>query len=154
MEYSVAFVAGFFTGEGSIMLIANKRVNRSHQPFLAPHFHITNTEVGILEVCRSMIGRKISLANRNKLSYRKPAYRLMIFGYRPILQAIRLLRPYLLGRKAEIADLVARFCQSRLNRASYHSPYTREEREIFERVRLLNRKAGKSYNSRTVTHHA
>lgn len=142
-QEKIAFVAGIFVGEGTISI--HKTKTHKYLPCLTPMFGIGNTEREVLEYCQTITGGYIPKPFQRK-AHRKKCWTLILKRRVQLKKTCLLLRPYLLGKKAQIVDLVLEFID--IHRV--HHGYSKREYEIYEIIKQLN-KRGKENDQRQET---
>ena len=130
---TIAFVTGIVEGEGGFYLCKGpKRWNNKTYYHYRPMIEVINTDLELLRFCQSIIGGKIydnAAKQRNHPSWKK-CYVLSIGGFQNCLNAINLIRPFLVTNKSRVeADLLAEYCNVRL--AVGRVPYGQRELEIY-----------------------
>ena len=132
----VAWLAGFFDGEGSIEL-AIARNTKGGQIRVQLRCEIANTHQESIDHVRGLLDvYKIDsykgMRDRSKYNS-KIAYRLIIAGYHNTTAFIRLLLPYLVTKK-EHAELALSYVSTH----KYMGPISSEDLAIANRLRLIN----------------
>lgn len=130
-DLEIGFVVGMIEGEGSIVLY--RKGGR-----ISPRVGIANSDKGLLEKCKRIMGGKI-YAFKRRIPNRKVAYSLVIASLNGVYETLVALRPFLMSeRKTRICDLVLAFCESKRQRSKKVAG-TLEEETIYEKVRQLNK---------------
>jgi len=135
----IALVAGFILGEGSFGI--HKSYTHKSRLVITPKLEIGNTERALLEYCKDTIGGYITKSYQ-RTPNRKPVWLLLILKRELLFKVCRILRPYLMGKKAQIVELMIEFLESRLN-SNLHHGYSEREIEICNLVKVLNRRGCK-----------
>ena len=152
LEADKAWLSALIVGEGSIAMYAGRSGVRGRGGWVS--IAITNTEKVILDEAQVIlesleIGSYYTTLRRSD-GIRKPCYHLWISGgYDDKLKLLELLYPYLVGKKAEIAQLAILFMESRLKKFSINLAkgkgpngirYSDYETSLVESIFTLNRK--------------
>jgi len=131
----VCVVAGLLIGEGYI------GVKKTGKNNFAPIITITNTDPTVIDYCREVLGGSIQTSKRGP--FWKTVYVLHISHIKRVLFALKVLRPYLIGRKAQEADLAIAYCESRLKNGRSlgvgkgRGSITLEERDLIRKLKEL-----------------
>jgi len=135
-EHNLQIIAGITLGEGSFHIqkhIQNKAKDITYQPCIS----ISNTEKEILEFCPKEIGGAL-FTNRLKTDKHKESYFLLINGFQNIIDVTEKIYPFLIGKKKKSAELIIKFCQSRIKLGRIK--YTQEEIKIIEELKEINKR--------------
>jgi hypothetical protein len=137
MESRLAWLGGFWDGEGSVTMAYRQPKKRGQRAFLTPQVSVVNTDlVPLNEV--APIFNEAGIAywrsmSSDKGANCKPLHRLLVGGIKRCARVLPLLLPHLIAKRGR-AEQLLRFCQSRLERPG-RAPYTLEELVIAVRVR-------------------
>jgi transposase len=119
-ETSLAWVAGFIDGEGTITF---KMGEKAKQPVLSA----TNSSEEAINKVAAILGGGV----KYKSDPRKDSYLTMwrwdLFGWQEVREAVRLLLPYLVVKRKE-AELALAFLDGHVP----HTPYTKKDEERFQ----------------------
>lgn len=141
MTDKIAWLAGFFDGEGSIelaMKISKKHPEVQLRCELAnTNFYTIDYTVGLL----NMLGvtTKVYIRNKNHLT-RKPAKRIMISGYSNVIKFVGILYPYLVTKKPQ-ANLILKYHKTHIYRSrptEVDIGIARELRKVNTRGNIIN----------------
>jgi len=122
--------------EGSIMI--EKRFDKRIQKFqLLPRVNIANTKRELIEYFKSLTRTgSITIAHRSNPNH-KDTYYWFLTGVKPVKDFLEQIKDYLIGKK-EVCNAVLEFCNLRMKR--YGKPYSERELQLYEKVRLLNKR--------------
>jgi intein/homing endonuclease len=131
------YLAGFFDGEGCATITHAKTVD-----YLSPTIQIANTNMDIMLWIKKTLGNGFDyriynnkiVKNRNW----KQSYRITIRGWEDVKYFAEQMIDYCKIKK-EVLTLLKEFCELHLN-SSAHSHYSKREREILKKIRLLNKR--------------
>jgi hypothetical protein len=127
-EEEWAWLAGVIDGEGCITLIHRKEKGHSQfEPFIGISQKL-RTGLPLLEKAAKITGRRIIKTGRRELEYRS----VQIYGYENVLRVLEKVLPYLTNKR-ERAELMIKYCKSRLENFGY--ALTPEEVEIIKAFR-------------------
>jgi len=129
-----AYIAGFIDGEATIDLLRSISSYR-------PKVEVYNTNREIIEYFKNTL-RAGHIAKRRRKKNHNTCYSWYICNLLDVFSLLSQIVDYLKVKK-EVATLVLRFCYLRLSKTS-NTPYSDEERQIFYRVRELNRRGPRS----------
>jgi hypothetical protein len=140
-EAQIGYIAAFLDGEGGIQITRSLRKDREYRLALHPDVYFTNTNLEVMLTLRKWLGGG-SLTRRREKDNHSDTYVLTISGVKSILSLLRVIRPMLIV-KAERADLMMEFCESRLshNRGKGRR-FTRNELRLYTAIKRLNRRRG------------
>ena len=144
-EQSLAVVAGLFMGEGWVGV----RKFGTNGQWWKVRLTIANTDTEITKLSQAVLGGSVNLSKNNPPD--KPLYTLQIDNYRNVLHVLRRMRPFLVGRKALLADLMVQLCESRIKNGSPLSiaqsrfmggrgGYTDSDLALIQKISFLNRR--------------
>lgn len=151
-ERSLAWLAGIIDGEGSVSAqvytMPNGRVR------ITPFVSITNTDVGIVQECRSILD-SIGVVHRTNSVPKEgcgfkgnlPCVSIRIDGQKPVRQLLRIVGNYLKSQKRARAAAILEFIESRSARGVQRNErghcrrveYSRQEIELIASVRTHKR---------------
>lgn len=121
-SFSMEWLAGLIVGEGCFTIGAYRlKQSKSGWIRLSPVFSLSMTDLVTMErVATSMRehGLRIYLSKRASVSKHgsRPALNVQSTGIGSVGEIARAFAPLLSGQKQEAAEIVARFCERRLNR--------------------------------------
>jgi hypothetical protein len=137
-DREIGYIAGVLDGEGHLTLKEpkNHRNGRNIQPLLI----IANTDMNLLLKCQKILkGGTIDTVHlANNAHNSKQCFQLRIMNIPHILAILEKILPELTVKK-EQAKLIMWFCKNRAFKPA-KSPYTREEREVVERIHIFNKR--------------
>ena len=142
-DFDLGYLAGMIEGEGSISIQAQGKGK------YAPTVMVTsNTDKEVVKHVMEILDRAgfkaYMVTNQKGRGRRKPVEVVIIKGITYVYPFLKKIKPYIKGRKREIASLVIKFCESRIPKAYLRNKsrkYSKEELDIVERVRRLNMEA-------------
>lgn len=143
--FQKGYLAGLLDGEGSLVVFKNtekRKVGtrtRSRMGFtLGATVKIFNTNLELLnkinEIC---LGRIYVSTKMNRV----PVYAWCLNDKEKIVDLLKQLQPHLIVKAIRAKEMIT-FCESRINRPSFKSPYTLEEISIAENWKDVNRSSG------------
>lgn len=131
-DIDLAYLAGFFDGEGCIQIWKKKDSRTPLGYGICVTVKITNTNRQILEEYNKLCNGKFSQDKRNEKA--KIVHGIYYSSYADILIMLSQILPFLRLKK-RVADLMISFCTSRLNHIK--SAYTEEELHLFSEIKVL-----------------
>ena len=151
----LAYLAGFFDGEGTISIHKHKETT-SRGYYFQPFFSVSNTNLEALTFIKNKLG---NIGNLHKTSTRKgelekgwkPAYRLDIGKRSHLLELLPKIIPYLIIKKKQ-SELLLQFLlrRDRKKRVLRHKNgrfikgqqifFDIEDEEIFNKIKNMNKK--------------
>jgi len=129
-ELSLQYIAGFFDGEGSIVIWKRREKKSPREYNINLEVRINNTNKIVIDKINTLIGGNIRIKSKKDC---KPCYEIIISNYRGILNFLEKIYPYLVVKK-EIAKLTIEFCRSRLK--NYKKPYSEKELCLYTAINL------------------
>ena len=127
----LAWAGGFVDGEGCIR-IARHRSKRCVNPIYNLHLSISQNRLEPLECCYAAIGVQGSIGEMpNRGKSRRPVY-LLTYECANAAEALALLQPYLVRKKAEAALALEFAAHLRQSTRGGRTPHTLEEIAIRE----------------------
>lgn len=144
----VAWLAGFWEGEGTFSIVQGGKGRMFPRgSIINCDFKLIDKAVNILK--ENNVGHYVQLRMNGgtgnlKHSHAKIIY---VYGAKRTQALISLLRPFLYGRKSEVADRVAEYITRRLQVGK--ARYSQVDKKLVEEVRTLNRK-GPQESSETI----
>lgn len=135
----LAFLAGLVEGEGTIT-IQRSNVRRNGKHNLLPLLQVANSNETLVDFTVQLM-RTLDVSPYVYWRKQKAAARsatVHVGGYKRCGRLLTLLAPYLVSKRPQ-AELVLAMCIRRQNLPKC-SPYTAEDLEAVERIRVLNKK--------------
>lgn len=146
MTIKIAFIAGFFDGEGCVSFRKSK--NNNGTSFILPAVYITNTNKDILMAIQTFYGFGQINQKKPGNSRSKIHYHYIITKNDDILKFLKTIEPYSIIKKS-ICQLGIKTCVMRKKISSkqgtYHNEkYTIQDREtmfkVYEQAKELNKR--------------
>lgn len=136
----LAWLGGIIDGEGSLTL--RKHRKRKENYIIKPVIVINNTNKIIIDNIiriykKNDIAHWTTLVEYNNKKW-KNYWSISIEGLRRIDRAIKILGPWLVGKKRH-AEILKKFCTSRLNKLGKHVRYSEKELKLVEEIKSLNK---------------
>jgi len=140
----LSWLAGFIEADGSLQMMVQMKANE--QIKLTPLITAVGCEIELIDRCAFILQTRCGVnPHRGSFSQggnKRVAYRFTVSKQATCVRTLEKLKPFLYGRKGEIATLILEFCQSRFiqPRKGWQGgkPYTKRELEIAQRVIQLN----------------
>jgi len=135
----LAYLAGFFDGEGSVQIV--KRIaRRRHSPHYSLVISCSNAHPKVVEMFRSAFGGSVISSKRNDNSHISYMWRVYGQGAASVLES---LQPYLVVKAQRVklaVDFQGRFvnCQPRMRGVSYSEEIVSARERCWEEMRALN----------------
>ena len=122
-------------GEGTIYLTPTKKIYKNKIYYgITPTIGVSNTDMAIIDFCLAFLSNfKVYETEYPSKGVKKKSWSLRISRQKQILETLHLIRPYLIGDKARLADLMIEFC-SRPKTKRYEG----RDLEIYHQIRNLN----------------
>jgi hypothetical protein len=147
-EIQVAWLAGFWDGEGTLSLQLRTKHPRSKQGLISPYAQLSNTSVEALDHVHEIltafqIGHHIQWPKLRPTVFaqsRRPQWRLNLFGYKRCLALLDLIEPYLIVKR-EQAMILREFIELRASKLP-SEPYDDREWDCLTRTRRVSMKQG------------
>lgn len=149
-SYKFAVVAGILEGEGTFSIAKARDKRRSSDYF---NFHacvvIANSNIKLLEFCKSVIGGRIyeKVEPHGTYPFHKKVFDLRLGGLTRIANELQNLIPFLITKSME-AELLKEFCLSRIENRS-NNGYSKRELEIYSILCSLHSKGRKPHKEIT-----
>ena len=146
-ETEVAWLAGFWDGEGSIGIKVQNGLGSRLRLNFAPYAQLVNTHVGSLNRADAIltalgVGHHISWPKRREFPTHggptrqyKPLWRLLVSGLRRCKPLLVALYPFLTVKQKDAEDVLG-YIYSREGNYYKHAPYTDQEMAIVNHFRL------------------
>lgn len=138
---NLAWLAGFFEGEGSVSLVQGSG-NR-----IMPRVHIINSDWELMEEWSKCwkelgVGNYVQLRKVYDPLKHKQTKQVLICGVKRVNNFCKLLRPFLRGHKLEVLKVVEEYTDYRLSlpNGAHGAKYGTLDYEYRDRVRALNKK--------------
>ena len=147
-EIEYGWFAGFFDGEGSVILSIRAKAGKNESPKIQPNAKISGTDALSLEVIASIFERaeigfhvvwfRPKGFMRNGKKY-KMAWDITIAGHKRCRRFYRWITP-ILKTKKERAELMIDYLNARESHTDFRTPITENELRIALHMRVLNLK--------------
>lgn len=155
-ELDLAWLAGFWDGEGSISMFSHKEKSGNWK--IRPIVSVVNTDIGMINKVRKIlenIGCSFHFIERKaKKRNHSTAYILQTSRMEYIIKFLNATLPYLSGEKKERAEITLSYCTKRLNTieripSKGSTPYDNEDWEAMEKFSQMGFKRSNNRSSTT-----
>ncbi len=147
-DFECGWFAGFFDGEGSVILSIRAKAGKNQSPKIQPNAKISGTDKEALNKITEIFD-KIPIAYhvawfqpkghmKNGNSY-KMAWDITIAGIKRCSRFYTWITPYLVTKR-ERAELMLDYLHNRLSHSDFRTPITQQEIDIAMNMRKLNMK--------------
>ncbi len=146
-ERSLAWIAGFIDGEGSIT-VSKQKQTQCNRYYICPTLSICNTHLPSIERCIlifSSVGIRATYSGFKASNSRLMAYKVLVRGRNNLQIAMKLLIPHLFTKKPQ-AELMLEYLANRYSgdKVFYGVPYSDREVSIFDSIRAMNKRGRSS----------
>lgn len=136
-DREIAYLAATIDCDGSIMIMKGSGTR------LLPLIQITNTNLDFLKRIKQITGGFIVSTGRRKRNWSK-RYDLKVEALSKVYPILKQVVDDLIIKKKQ-AELLIKFCANRLNRENESDAPTKEDWEIREKIKELNKRGVKSW---------
>lgn len=144
-DFELGWLVAIIEGEGSISII---KLVAHHRPQYTPNVYFCNSDEGIIDAGVRIIRKLYSNADykfkepkfknedtfQNKIRGKQYWY-VRVWGISRVLPLLELIKPRLVSRKRQVAQLVIKWCRSRIKHRA--KPYSEDELAIIKRIRQI-----------------
>jgi len=155
-DTDLAWLAGFWDGEGSITLFGHQERNGSKK--IKPIVSVVNTDIGMINKVRKILeelGCSFHLSERGaRKSAHSTAYILQTANMSHIIKFLEAVLPYLTGEKKERGEILYDYCSRRASKlerlpSKGSTPYDPEDWEDLKKFEGMGFKRSNNRSSST-----